>query len=175
MGARAVALGVLAIFLLGADAEDVLDADARRRAAQIDVDVGALDALLAEDLLYVHATGEVQAKEELITWLELEEADYVRIETSEVDVLVDGAVAKLVGWQSMEVRIGEQSFRPRSVFTAVYVQRDGRWQLFAYQSNHGDALVQGELDPGRLLKMGLTLLVPYTVSTLSSVQALRGR
>ena len=72
-----------------------------------------LDALLAEDLLYVHATGEVQAKEELITWLELEEADYVRIETSEVDVLVDGAVAKLVGWQSMEVRIGEQSFRPR--------------------------------------------------------------
>jgi hypothetical protein len=134
MGARAVALGVLAIFLLGADAEDVLDADARRRAAQIDVDVGALDALLAEDLLYVHATGEVQAKEELITWLELEEADYVRIETSEVDVLVDGAVAKLVGWQSMEVRIGEQSFRPRSVFTAVYVQRDGRWQLFAYQS-----------------------------------------
>lgn len=41
--------------------------------------------------------------------------------------------------------------------------------------NHGDALVQGELDSGRLLKMGLTVLVPYTVSTLSSVQALRGR
>jgi len=35
--------------------------------------------------------------------------------------------------------------------------------------------VQGELDSGRLLKMGLTVLVPYTVSTLSSVQALRGR
>jgi len=41
--------------------------------------------------------------------------------------------------------------------------------------NHGDALVQGELDSGRLLKMGLTVLVPYTVSTLSSVQAIRGR
>lgn len=40
--------------------------------------------------------------------------------------------------------------------------------------NHGDALWLGEVDGGRLLKMGLTVLVPYTVSTLSSVQALRG-
>jgi hypothetical protein len=40
--------------------------------------------------------------------------------------------------------------------------------------NHGDVLLRGELEPGRLLKMGLTVLVPYTVSTLSSVQALLG-
>jgi hypothetical protein len=39
--------------------------------------------------------------------------------------------------------------------------------------NHADALVRGDVDLGRALKMGLTLLVPYTVSTLSSVQALR--
>jgi hypothetical protein len=41
--------------------------------------------------------------------------------------------------------------------------------------NHGDALAQGQLGPARLLKMGLTLLVPYAVSTLSSVQALQER
>ena len=39
--------------------------------------------------------------------------------------------------------------------------------------NHGDSILRGELDTVRLLKMGLTVLVPYTVSTLSSVQALR--
>lgn len=39
--------------------------------------------------------------------------------------------------------------------------------------NHGDALLRGELDGGRLLKMGLTVLVPYAVSTLSSVGAMR--
>lgn len=39
--------------------------------------------------------------------------------------------------------------------------------------NHGDALLRGDFDSGRLLKMGLTVLVPYMVSTLSSVQALR--
>ncbi len=39
--------------------------------------------------------------------------------------------------------------------------------------NHGDALLRGEMDLERVLKMGLTFLVPYAVSTFSSVQALR--
>ena len=39
--------------------------------------------------------------------------------------------------------------------------------------NHGDALLRGEVDGVRWLKMGLTVLVPYTVSTLSSVSAIR--
>lgn len=39
--------------------------------------------------------------------------------------------------------------------------------------NHGDALIRGDIDTVRLLKMGFTVLVPYTVSTLSSVQAMR--
>jgi hypothetical protein len=37
--------------------------------------------------------------------------------------------------------------------------------------NHGDALLAGDVSAGRLLKMGLTVLVPYVVSTLSSVGA----
>lgn len=41
--------------------------------------------------------------------------------------------------------------------------------------NHGDALLRGELNQTLWLKMGLTILVPYTVSTLSSVSALRER
>lgn len=39
--------------------------------------------------------------------------------------------------------------------------------------NHGDALLHGDLDARRAVKMGLTVLVPYAVSTLSSIQALR--
>ncbi len=39
--------------------------------------------------------------------------------------------------------------------------------------NHGDALLAEEVRPARLWKMGLTVLVPYGVSTLSSVGALR--
>jgi hypothetical protein len=39
--------------------------------------------------------------------------------------------------------------------------------------NHADALAAGDVDGRRALKMGLTLLVPYVVSSVSSVLALR--
>jgi hypothetical protein len=41
--------------------------------------------------------------------------------------------------------------------------------------NHGDALLDGDLSSGRLLRMGLTVLVPFFVSALSSVAALKER
>ena len=39
--------------------------------------------------------------------------------------------------------------------------------------NHGDAILRGELDAVRAAKMGLTVMVPYLVSTISSVGAIR--
>jgi NAD/NADP transhydrogenase alpha subunit len=38
--------------------------------------------------------------------------------------------------------------------------------------NHGDAIVAGRVDAARVIKMVLTLLVPYCVSTASSVGAI---
>ena len=40
--------------------------------------------------------------------------------------------------------------------------------------NHGDAILAGTIDRNRIFKMALTMIVPYCVSTLSSVGALRG-
>lgn len=39
--------------------------------------------------------------------------------------------------------------------------------------NHGDAIVRGDLDAIGFVKMGLTVLLPYAVSALSSVGAMR--
>ena len=39
--------------------------------------------------------------------------------------------------------------------------------------NHGSALVSGDVDAMRVFRMCLTVLVPYAVSTTSSVAALR--
>ena len=41
--------------------------------------------------------------------------------------------------------------------------------------NQGDRIAAGALEPGDLLKMALTACVPYCVSTLSSVAAMRDR
>ena len=39
--------------------------------------------------------------------------------------------------------------------------------------NHGEAILRGDIDIDRVLKIALSCLVPYAVSTLSSVNALR--
>ncbi|MFT4691499.1 MAG: hypothetical protein ACI9OD_003724 [Limisphaerales bacterium] len=39
--------------------------------------------------------------------------------------------------------------------------------------NHGDALLRGDIDLNRILKMLLTVTVPYMVSTYSAVDAIR--
>ncbi len=38
--------------------------------------------------------------------------------------------------------------------------------------NHGDAIIAGSVSQGQYVKMGLTVLVPYCVSTFSSVAAI---
>ncbi|MBW7991374.1 MAG: phosphoenolpyruvate protein kinase [Planctomycetes bacterium] len=39
--------------------------------------------------------------------------------------------------------------------------------------NHGDVLLRGNIDTIRIFKMGITVTVPYFVSTFSSVGAIR--
>jgi len=41
--------------------------------------------------------------------------------------------------------------------------------------NHGDRITAGQMDPTAWLKCALTFLVPYSVSTYSSVMAVRDR
>lgn len=41
--------------------------------------------------------------------------------------------------------------------------------------NHGDAILRGDISVARVLRMVLTAMVPYAVSTASSVSALRER
>ena len=38
--------------------------------------------------------------------------------------------------------------------------------------NHGDTILRGELQASNYIKMGLTVIVPYVVSVLSSVGAM---
>ena len=58
-------------------------------------------------------------------------------------------------------------------FTKSIVKRAGTTALIVgailIAINHGDALLKGQLDNGRLFKIVLTLFVPYVVSTVSSV------
>jgi hypothetical protein len=65
----------------------------------------------------------------------------------------------------------EVATRPRVVLRALkYMVIVG---AILITINHGDAIVRGDMNRPRLLRMLLTCLVPYCVSTLSSVEAVR--
>jgi len=47
--------------------------------------------------------------------------------------------------------------------------------VFLTAVNHGPQLARGELDAGLAAQVGLTLLVPFVVSVVSSAAAIRNR
>jgi hypothetical protein len=62
-------------------------------------------------------------------------------------------------------------------FSPPVVRRGLKYAVFVggilIAINHGDAILRQDVDSGRLAKMALTVLVPYLVSTSSSVSAIR--
>jgi hypothetical protein len=65
----------------------------------------------------------------------------------------------------------------RLTMTPSVVRRAARYALgvglLLITINHGDAILRGDVTVGRALRMLLTVMVPYCVSTASSVGALR--
>jgi hypothetical protein len=129
-------LGALALLLvLGcASLPPVALVDAQRREALVNADVAALRALFADGLRYGHANGVVETKAELLEGLGSGRLDYraIRVEDSETREV--GGAWVVTGRQTIDVTSDGRELTSHSVFTAVYTQSGGRWQLVAYQS-----------------------------------------
>ena len=76
--------------------DDVKQLEARRIAAQIELDMATLDAIFADDLVHVHATGVVQDKETLLRHIE-SRRQFVAIERPGLTVRMYGDTAILTG------------------------------------------------------------------------------
>lgn len=82
----------------------------------------------------------------------------------------------------MENSSSENPKGERPSFLSIAVRRDIVSRALVYALgvgalliliNHGDALLAGDISIGRILKMVLTISVPYCVSTASSVGTIR--
>jgi hypothetical protein len=108
----------------------LIAAEDARFAAQIRHDVAAVAAALGAELVYCHATGRRQSREEYLAALRTGSADYRRIEPSERIVHVYGNVGTTRAVLTMQV--GEHQMR--SSVLGVYLWRDRRWQLVSWQT-----------------------------------------
>jgi ketosteroid isomerase-like protein len=118
---------------------DVLRADDRRFEAMRRGDWTALDAALADDLVYVHSTARQESKAEHIANLRAGKPHYRGIAPRERRTRVHGSVGVVNGISEMHVeRDGkEQHFTVR--YLAVYAKTGDQWRMIAWQSTRMDS------------------------------------
>jgi len=109
-------------------------AEDARFAAMIKRDVKYLDGVLAKNLTYCHSTGECDNKQNFLDGIEGGRLRYLAIEPSNATarnfngtVIGNGEAKVTVVMQGKQQTI-------HIVYTDVYVQVDGHWQLAAWQS-----------------------------------------
>lgn len=119
---------------INSDDCEVKQAQAFRLQAMLDVDVGALNSLLADDLTYTHSTGMLETKDEFLQSLQAETIRYLSISPQDIQVRVDGDVGVVTGITAVRVHVGGQDRAASLRITEVHRKTVDGWQLVAYQS-----------------------------------------
>ena len=117
-----------------ADIAAVMAADDARYAAMLAGDVAALDSLLADSLVYTHATARTEDKAAYLKAVSSGVVKYVELERSEVVVQVYGSTAVMHGRLSLSVLREGSRKGMTGLFQSVWVRLDNRWQMVAWAS-----------------------------------------
>jgi len=113
---------------------EVLEIDRRRLRAMVQMDADALAPLLADDLICIHASSAKDNKQSLLNAMLAGALLYRKFETMEVEAReMDGWVL-LTGKAAAAVFANGRREEWAERFTATYVRREGRWQLFCWQA-----------------------------------------
>ena len=117
---------------------DVLRADDRRFEAMRKEDWPALEAVLADDLTYVHSTARLESKAEHVGNLRDGKPHYRGIAPRDRTARVHGSVGVVNGVSEMHVENAgkEQRFTVR--YLAVYATAGEQWRMIAWQSTRMD-------------------------------------
>lgn len=120
--------------LNSASPESIEQVERRRFAAMVAQDIATLEPMLAEELRYVHSNGQLESKPQFLETIRGGRLRYHAIAVQELDVRAYDDVVVVDGLLTADAQAGDQRMELKLRFTDVYVHRDGRWQLVAWQS-----------------------------------------
>ncbi|MGH9363248.1 MAG: nuclear transport factor 2 family protein [Thermoanaerobaculia bacterium] len=112
--------------------KQVREAHARRFAVMVQGDVAALAPLLADDLVYTHASGQVESKTQLLESLGSGRLRFRAIAAPDAAVRVHGDTAVVTGRADVQATAGGQDVAFAARYLAVYVRQGGAWRLAAF-------------------------------------------
>ncbi|HEY0322960.1 MAG TPA: nuclear transport factor 2 family protein [Pyrinomonadaceae bacterium] len=113
------------------DKTEILKIEQQYLDAHIKRDTARLDEILSDDFTFSRAWGGVANKAERLALLENPSFTFDSIETSEVEVTVDGDTARVTGRAVVHGHnyLGESSMTTPYSYERTYERRDGRWQI----------------------------------------------
>ncbi|WP_133915421.1 nuclear transport factor 2 family protein [Streptomyces sp. NBC_00582] len=116
------------------DATTILELDRTRQEAMIRADVDALGELLADDVMWIHATARIDTKEGLLGSVASGRTKYLAIECSDETVRFHGGIAFLSGVADMKAEIAGETRDIQNRYTIVYAPAGDGWKVVNWQS-----------------------------------------
>jgi ketosteroid isomerase-like protein len=116
------------------DMKRILDADNRRRAALVAVDMEELDRLFAEDLIHVHSTGLAHTKAELLRHIDQKRA-FLAIDRGPLQIRIEGDIAVMTGLMTnrMRAKDGNGEILLQGFVTQVLRRSADGWRFISFQ------------------------------------------
>ncbi len=115
-----------------------------RRRAMVDFDAHRLARILADDVTYVHSTGLVQSRDDLMGMLAKGDIRYVSFQIESVAYRAYGSTVVGTGVQTIELTNSGKPFTSRSRYTVVYAVVRGEHRLVSYQATTMPEIVMQE-------------------------------
>jgi len=119
-------------------AREVMAVEQARTEALDRSDVSALDRIMADDVTYIHASGEVDTKQSYLEAIRSGQLHYISWQPKDLHFRVFGDNAAVLDGEYL-VRVTDSRVQPTpfdiNIFIlTVYARRNGRWQQIAWQS-----------------------------------------
>jgi ketosteroid isomerase-like protein len=114
--------------------EELRKLEDRRYRAMCEADAGALEALLADSLVYTHSYGGADSKASYLAGIRAKKWVYRKIERPKEDIQVHGDCAVITGQVRIELLSDGKPKTLNSAFTNVWIKGSKGWQMVAWQS-----------------------------------------
>jgi ketosteroid isomerase-like protein len=117
------------------DEQQVTQLEHQSHEAFLQGDTATLDRILADDFIFTDPGGKLSTKAEWIADMASGELTFESVHIDDLQVRIYGDAAVTIGRVTMKGQSKDGSFNAQYCYTAMYVRRDGRWQVVAEQAN----------------------------------------
>jgi len=116
------------------NADEAIQAEDARYAAQTSNDVAAMDKLYSPDLVYIHSSAIVDNKQSYIESMRKGTVQYKVMRRSDLVIRTFGCIAILTGNGDYDVSVNGKDMNVKLRFHSIWQKKDGQLQFVSWQS-----------------------------------------